>query len=56
MIQGYCNYMAKGKLDFGNTTEENEPPPKRNTRTTHLCTTVILYLKKNFVKSTKQRL
>ena len=30
--QGYKNYVAKRKLEFENCTDENEPPPKRNTR------------------------
>ena len=32
MRQGYKNYVAKRKLEFENCTDENEPPPKRNTR------------------------
>ena len=45
--------MAKRKLDFEKTTDENEPPSKRNIRSTRVCTAVILYLQKNFVKSIK---
>ena len=44
MTLEYCNCMAKEKLDFENTAEENEPPSKCNTRTTHVCAAVILYL------------
>ena len=53
MTLGYCNCMAKEKLDFENTTEENEPPSKCNTRTTHACTEVILYLYRHCLKNTK---
>ncbi|CAH3030571.1 unnamed protein product [Porites evermanni] len=38
MQQGYQNYMAKRKLDFENITDENEPPSKRNTRSTQVST------------------
>ena len=44
MQQGYRNYMAKRKLDFENITDENEPPSKRNTRSTQVSTAVTLYL------------
>ena len=44
MQQGYRNYMAKRKLDFENITDENEPPSKRNTRSTQVSTTVTLCL------------
>ena len=54
MQQGYRNYMAKRKLDFENITDENEPPSKRNTRSTQVSTAVTLCLQKNFVKSTKR--
>ena len=54
MQQGYRNYMAKRILDFENLTDENEPPSKRNTRSTQVSTAVVLYLLKNFVKGTKQ--
>ena len=54
MQQGYRNYMAKRKLNFKNITDENEPPSKRNPRSTQVSTAVTLYLEKNFVKSTKQ--
>ena len=44
MQQGYRNYMAKRKLDFENITNENEPPSKRNTRSTQVSTAVTLCL------------
>ena len=44
MQQGYRNYMAKRKLDFETITDENEPPSKRNTRSTQVSTAVTLYL------------
>ena len=44
MQQGYRNYIAKRKLDFENITDENEPPSKRNTRSTQVRTAVTLYL------------
>ena len=44
MQQGYRNYMAKRKLDFENITDENEPPSKRNTRSTQVSTAVTLCL------------
>ena len=44
MQQGYQNYMAKRKLDFENITDENEPPSKRNTRSTQVSTAVTLCL------------
>jgi len=34
MRQGYQKYTAKRKLDFENYTDENQPPSKRNTRST----------------------
>ena len=33
---GYQNYIAKRKLEFGNCIDENEPPSKRETRSTHV--------------------
>ena len=54
MQQGYRNYMAKRKLDFENITDENEPPSKRNTRSTQVSTAVTSCLQKNFIKSTKR--
>ena len=54
MQQGYRNYMAKRKLDFENITDENEPPSKRNTRSTQVSTAVTPCLQKNFIKSTKR--
>ena len=44
MQQGYRNYMAKRKLNFKNITDENEPPSKRNPRSTQVSTAVTLYL------------
>ena len=44
MQQGYRNYMAKRKLDFENITDENEPPSKRNRRSTQVSTAMTLYL------------
>ena len=32
--RGYQNYIAKRKLEFGNCIDENEPPSKRETRST----------------------
>ena len=44
--RGYQNYIAKRKLEFGNCIDENEPPCKRETRSTQvwalwdfICTT-----------------
>ena len=54
MQQGYRNYMAKRKLDFENITDENEPPSKRNTRSTQVSTAVTSCLQKNFIKSSKR--
>ena len=54
MQQGYRNYMAKRKLHFENITDENEPPSKRNTRSTQVSTAVTSCLQKNFIKSTKR--
>ena len=54
MQQGYRNYMAKRKLDFENITDENEPPSKRNTRSTQVSTALTSCLQKNFIKSTKR--
>ena len=34
MRQGYQNYIAKRKLEFGNCIDENEPPSRRETRRT----------------------
>ena len=45
MQQGYRNYMAKRKLDFENITDENEPPSKRNTRSTQVSTAVTVFRK-----------
>ena len=36
MRRGYQNYIAKRKLDFGNCIDENEPPSKRETRSTQV--------------------
>ena len=36
MRRGYQNYTAKRKLEFGNCIDENEPPSKRETRSTQL--------------------
>ena len=36
--------MAKRKQDFENITDENEPPSKRNTRSTQVGMAVTLYL------------
>ena len=44
MRQGYQKYTAKRKLDFENYTDENQPPSKRNTRSTQVCTPVTRYL------------
>ena len=34
--RGYQNYIAKRKLEFGNCIDENEPPSKRETRSTQV--------------------
>jgi len=55
MRQGYPKYNAKRKLNFENYTDENQPPSKRNARSTQVCTPVTRYLKKklkHFVSST----
>ena len=44
MGQGYQKYTAKRKLNFENYTDENQPPSKRNTRGTQVCTPVTRYL------------
>ena len=36
MRRGYQSYIAKRKLDFGNCIDENEPLPKRETRSTQI--------------------
>ena len=36
MRRGYQNYTAKRKLEFGNCIDENEPPSKRETRSTQV--------------------
>jgi len=36
MRRGYQNYIAKRKLEFGNCIDENEPPSKRETRSTQV--------------------
>lgn len=36
MRHGYQNYIAKRKLDCGNCIDENEPPSKRETRSTQV--------------------
>ena len=36
MKRGYQNYIAKRKLEFGNCIDENEPPSKRETRSTQV--------------------
>ena len=34
--RGYQNYIAKTKLEFGNCIDKNEPPSKRETRSTQV--------------------
>lgn len=34
--RGYQNYIAKRKLEFGNCIDKNEPPSKRETRSTQV--------------------
>ena len=36
MRRGYQNYIAKRKLEFENCIDENEPPSKRETRSTQV--------------------